>query len=919
MIKFVRKRDGSIQPLQPAKINKWVLWAGAKVKDRVSWSAIVQQAFEVMEKANPTTDTVDTAYIQKTLIETLINPINNSWPSQVMAGALYAATVRKERFQELIPTCKAFYTKMAKIGLMRVLDYSEDDWSTIESFIQHQRDFNQPYAQVYHVSNRYSLRNDVTGVCYETPQFTFMRMALALAENLPAQFMRDNRLWYVKKWYDKFSLSSINAPSPNYQNLGTNNYGFASCCLWYAEDTLPSIQAVLNVAFTMTAQSAGLGGMMDTRSLKDPIRNGAVSHGGKMPYISALGKISVANKQGARGGSVTNYYTCFDPEAQDILRLQNPRVSTGLYSNRDLNQAMMLNRFMLEKALANEDVFVFNSFTAPELHRAFFSDDYNRFKTLYEELERDPKFVKKYISARKLLVLEETEANETATNFVLFSDLVNWHTPHKDIIHTSNLCVAPGTLVLTKEMGHVAIAELQDCWVEVWNGHEWSLVYVQETSPEENLIQVSVKDRLSEEVTNVVCTAYHKFYLQEDTSKSVPAITLQAGQLLETYTSPEGRIFSYEVTSVEDLGITSRVLCFKEEKRGKAVFNGVLTGQCTEVLQPTSGYESIFDLDREDDDVKGEVSMCSLSAKNVSEDDTDEEYLESVYFALLMIDQCIHMSAYPFKHIGYTAKKRLNAGVGIIGLANHMAQKGLKYSTPEGKAEIHRVCERHAYMVTKASLQLGRELGNAPWMHKTKWPEGWLYIDTYSKFIDTITPPVYHYDWEELRGEIIENKGIRNSSLINHPPTETSSKASPGLANCEYPVRQLVMNKSDASRILEWAVRDGDILDYETAYQVPMIDWYDCMGISQKFTDQAASFDIFEDRSDPTKDLTTSHLLNRLVWQYQRGIKTRYYVNSELPREVIPSTVTFDVSPTLPETYIIEESSRGCDSGSCTL
>jgi len=36
------------------------------------------------------------------------------------------------------------------------------------------------------------------------------------------------------------------------------------------------------------------------------------------------------------------------------------------------------------------------------------------------------------------------------------------------------------------------------------------------------------------------------------------------------------------------------------------------------------------------------------------------------------------------------------------------------------------------------ALQLAREKGNAPWMHKTRWPEGWLPIDTYKKTVDEI-------------------------------------------------------------------------------------------------------------------------------------------------------------------------------------
>lgn len=209
-------------------------------------------------------------------------------------------------------------------------------------------------------------------------------------------------------------------------------------------------------------------------------------------------------------------------------------------------------------------------------------------------------------------------------------------------------------------------------------------------------------------------------------------------------------------------------------------------------------------------------------------------------------------------------------------------------------------------MAIRASLRLGKQLGNAPWMHKTKWPEGWMPIDTYARFMDTVVPPKYHYDWETLRQEVIANGGIRNSSLVNHPPTETSSKASRGLGNSIYPVKSTVMNKANASSILEWAVEDGDILEYETAYEIPMVDWLDCAGMIQKFSDQASSLDLYEDRSNPSRTIHTSYLLQRLAWQYQRGIKTRYYINTKMPEEYVPDE-------------IVQDEQRGCTGGGCTI
>ena len=91
---------------------------------------------------------------------------------------------------------------------------------------------------------------------------------------------------------------------------------------------------------------------------------------------------------------------------------------------------------------------------------------------------------------------------------------------------------------------------------------------------------------------------------------------------------------------------------------------------------------------------------------------------------------------------------------------------------------MHRHAEMHSYWLHEASLRLAKEKGLAPWMHKTKYPDGWLPIDTYNRNVDKITSQKLMYDWEDLRRRIVEFGGIRNSVLEAHMPCESSSMAS---------------------------------------------------------------------------------------------------------------------------------------------
>jgi ribonucleoside-diphosphate reductase alpha chain len=253
----------------------------------------------------------------------------------------------------------------------------------------------------------------------------------------------------------------------------------------------------------------------------------------------------------------------------------------------------------------------------------------------------------------------------------------------------------------------------------------------------------------------------------------------------------------------------------------------------------------------------------------------------------------------------------MSAGVGIVGLAHYMAQRKLKYSSQEGKEEMHRVAERHAYIAIEQSLRLGKELGNAPWMHRTKWPQGWLPIDTYNRSVDQIVAPVYQYDWEDLRRRVIENGGIRNSVLIAHMPSESSSKAS-GTTNGLYPIRDLTLLKTDNNIVVYWAAPEGEKLadNYEIAWKIPTYDMIDCYALFQKFTDQGISVDTYIELIGDAV-VTTKEMLSIFAYKTKRGLKGTYYTNTK--------TSAGSNLEAGEAAYNIDPNSAGCAGGFCSL
>lgn len=760
MITKIVKSNGSIEDFSPNKINGWGEWASKTLGHAVDWSSVVLETVAVLS------DVCDSQLLQERLIKTCLDRGTHEY--NIMAGRLYAPYLYKRIFGTTkLPTIKELHNKLYDLGLMVKLNYSDEEYHAFEKMIKHKRDFKATYAELHSINEKYAIRNRRTKQVYESQQFMYMRMAMALAEDQP----KDRRMNDAYNWYECLSNKRLNAPTPNHINLGTPHGGYASCCVYTTKDDVKSLAIGDHIAYTMTYMSAGIGSFLNTRTLGDEVRSGAVLHQGKLPYYRSMVGAIKANLKGGRGGAATTFYSIYDPEVNTIIHLKNP-MSTEDKKIRGIDYSLMVNLFAAKKAAKNEPIFTFTEYTAPDLFAAFFGPDQSLFETLYNKYENDPTFVKNYVNARDIIVTVHDEGFATGRAYITWIDQVNQHTPFKDPIYSSNLCL--------------------------------------------------------------------------------------------------------------------------------------------EVLLPTEGYTDMRDLYSSEDHGRGEIALCNLAGMIPANIKSDEEYYTTAYYALLMIEKCIQKNDYVFPHLELTSKSRLNAGVGLVGVAHFMAQHRLKYSSEEGKKFIHWMSERHMYMLIKASAQLARELGPAPWIHKTKWVDGWMPIDTYTKAVDDIVPNELAYNWDQLRQEVKEVGGLRNSCLVAHMPAETSSKAS-GTTNGVYPIRSLSQLKGDTDAVIQWAAPETGKLGkyYETAYEIPTKSMIEVYAIIQKFTDQGISADVWH-KLIKDQTIGTTELLGNFFYMTKFGQKTRYYVNTRTS-----DGVEFEAVEEVQEA--IKETEKGCVGGSCSL
>lgn len=963
MIKTIIKRNGSREAFSAEKLNGWSEWAAEKLGRGVNWSEVVLHTVSSLPESCTSKD------LQEQLIQYCLG--KNTWEYNLMAGRLYAALlIRLIHKSDTYPTVKNVQDRLVKAGLMRKLDYSEEEYAEIEKIIDHNYNLKYPHYALHQNRKKYALQNKTTGTEYETSQFTYMRMAMAAAEFEPKEI----RLKEVKEYYLEFAQHKINIPTPYYVNLGTKLSGFASCCVYTTKDTAQSLAAADHIAYMMTVMSAGIGYHLKSRSMGDPVRGGAIEHQGKVPYARAYVGALGANLQNGRGGAGTLYYNAYDPEVETIAKLKNP-ITPLTRQVRGSDYSFGSNRLVVKQAAKNGDIALFSYYHAPELYEAIYSGDQDYFEELYEKFLAS-NLPRKMISARKVVLNALTEAFETGRHYEHFTDHLNAHTPFKDKIYSGNLCVTGDTKIKYCDENGVDYVNTIKDFAEQFDETKryYALSYdVTTKKTTYSLIEdagvTANTDALYHIIDNlgnvIKCTPDHKVYTTNRgfvSAKSIvngdSLVSEQNGVLVATH------VQTIKIDLVEEQVYDIKV-------RGTECFfaNGILVHNCVEIALPTAGFNSVEDLYKPYDDSLNfiefktedkvthklysfdkvecqrgivdakdlrledtyngkvitkviqrssapEIAVCNIGGVIVPNIANDEEYAKSTYRILKLISYGIHNSEYVFKNLEDSAKSRMSAGVGIVGLAHLMAKKGQKYDTQEGKNYIHEVAETHAWHLYNAALRIGQEQGNAPWMHKTKWPEGWTPLETYNKNVDQLVTVGNKRDWEGLKQRIIANGGIGFSVCISHMPAESSS-ISGATTNGIYPIRDFYLNKTNETLSISYVVPDSTKLKdkYQIAWDIAPKDLIDCYAIIQKWTDQAISADLYRKLQGDEK-VSSTEMLQGYFQRYKFGLKQRYYQNSLTAKGINMNSSEAAVAAGVHEP---EPEEVGCGSGGCSL
>jgi ribonucleoside-diphosphate reductase alpha chain len=374
------------------------------------------------------------------------------------------------------------------------------------------------------------------------------------------------------------------------------------------------------------------------------------------------------------------------------------------------------------------------------------------------------------------------------------------------------------------------------------------------------------------------------------------------------------------VVSIEDNGRFDATYCFNEPKRHMGVFNGVITGNCTEIMEVST---------------PDETAVCNLASLSLPAFVKDGEFdfdklCEVTRVVTRNLNRVIDKNYYPTEPARKSNMRHRPIGIGVQGLADVYMMLGLSFDEPEARKLNKFIFESMYYAALMESMLLAVQEGPYETFDGSPASQGVLQFDMWNEVDND------RYAWDLVR-EAIKKHGLRNSLLVAPMPTASTAQI---LGNNEafepyttniYLRRTLagefvMINKhlvKDLQTLNMWnpavknqIIRDGgsvqslDIPDrlkevYRTVWEIPQKSILDMAADRGAYIDQSQSMNIFMENPTLAK-LSSMHM-----YGWRKGLKTgMYYLRTRAKAK--PQQVTLPPAATAASSAPTEEEKLAC-------
>ena len=515
----VTKRNGQLETVSFDKILKRIKTLGQEVDIKLNYTALVMKVIDQLF------DGIPTPKIDELSAEQCASLASTHPDYNILAGRIVVSNHHRntsDSFSKVIRQLYGYLDKQGKSSPLvsdQLSSIVEENSEFLDGLCDYQRDYLFDYFGFKTLERSYLMK--INGSIVERPQHMWLRVAIGI---------HGTNLQKVEETYHLMSQKYFTHATPTLFNAGTPRPQLSSCFLLAMEkDSVDGIYNTLKDCALISKMAGGIGlHIHNVRATGSHIRGTNGTSNGIVPMLRVFNNTAKYIDQGGgrRNGSFAIYLEPWHADIEMFLQMRKNHGDEELKA-RDLFYALWIPDLFMERVKANGKWTLMCPDECPGLADVYDKD----FNKLYESYESDGKG-RMTINARDLWFKMLDAQMETGTPYMLFKDAVNKKSNQKNIgiIKSSNLCVAPETLILT-DNGHMEIQDLKDQCVNVWNGKEFSQVTVRQTGENQEMIDVYTDDGLK-----LTCTPYHKFYVQNTYSllskTQVEAKNLKSGDKL---------------------------------------------------------------------------------------------------------------------------------------------------------------------------------------------------------------------------------------------------------------------------------------------------------------------------------------------------------------------------------------------------
>lgn len=210
----------------------------------------------------------------------------------------------------------------------------------------------------------------------------------------------------------------------------------------------------------------------------------------------------------------------------------------------------------------------------------------------------------------------------------------------------------------------------------------------------------------SEDCGDFECKAVYRLHIGQTGINILKSLGFKPHRLSLTDHQPNRECTQFvKVVAVIDEGRYDDTYCFSEPKRHMGVFNGILTGQCSEIM--------LFN-------DENHTYTCVLSSMNAAKydewKDTDAVYWATIFLDCVVSEFIVKAKNAPGleKAVRFTEKGRA-LGLGLCGLHTLFMQKMLPFESFEAHMLSQEISCRIWNDAKKATQDMAKELGEPEW------------------------------------------------------------------------------------------------------------------------------------------------------------------------------------------------------------